>query len=370
MAAASSASYAPRVTSLADPLSFAHGPTWRNRFTLAPLTNVQSHADGSLSAEEHAWLVARARGGFGRVLTAAAYVAPAGRTWAGELGVAAPSHLPGLTRLAEALAAEQTVSAVQLHHGGRRAVDNAPGSQRVAPWNDPEKGAVALDTPGVAAVVRQFADAAVLSEEAGFQGVEVHAAHGYLLGQFLDPRSNHRTDQYGGTPANRLRVVLEVLTAIREATGPDFQVGIRLTPEGYGIPLTEGREHAREVFAAGLVDYVEMSMWDVFMEPRRDDSGGRIIDRFLGLDRGDARLGVTGKVLSTADAQWCLDQGADFVGVGIGAILHHDFARRALDDPAFEVRERPVTRRELAEEFVSPLFVDYLAEGWDDLVTD
>lgn len=356
------------MTSLADPLSFAHGPTWRNRLTLAPLTNVQSHADGRLSEEEHAWLLARARGGFARVLTAAAYVAPAGRTWAGQLGVAEPGHLPGLTQLAEALAAEQTVGAVQLHHGGRRAVDHAPGSQRVAPWDDPDKGAVALTTAGVGEVVRQFADAAALSEEAGFSGVEVHAAHGYLLAQFLDPRSNHRTDQYGGTAVNRLRVVLEVLTAIREATGPDFQVGIRLTPEGYGIPLVEGREHAREVFDSGLVDYVEMSMWDVFMAPRRDDSGGRIIDRFLDLDRGAARLGVTGKVLSTADAQWCLDQGADFVGVGIGAILHHDFARRALDDPGFEARERPVTRHELAEEFVSPPFVDYLAAGWDDFV--
>lgn len=356
------------VTSLADPLTFAHGPSWRNRLTLAPLTNVQSNHDGTLTAEEQAWLVARAHGGFARVLTAAAYVGPAGRAWEGQLGVAGPEHLPGLEKVAAELTAVGAVSAVQLHHGGRRATANVAGSTRVGPWDDPAKETVALSTAGVEAVVAQFAEAAALAERAGFDGVEVHGAHGYLIGQFLDPRSNHRTDRYGGTPANRFRIVLEVLTAIREATDADFQVGIRLTPEGYGIPLTEGRQHARDVFASGLVDYVEMSMWDVFMAPRRDASGGRIIDRFLDLERGEARLGVTGKVLSTADAQWCLDQGADFVGVGIGAIFHHDFARRALADPDFSARERPLTRSELAAEFVGPAFVDYLADGWDDLV--
>lgn len=354
---------------LNDHLSLAHGPAWRNRFALAPLTNKQSNSDGTLSDDEINWLVARARGGFGQVLTAAAYVSPAGRAWTGQLGVCDEAQLPGLTRLAEAIAQDGAVSAVQLHHGGRRADENFAGTVRVAPWDDEDKQASALSTGQVHQVVEDFAAAAALAERAGFHGVQVHGAHGYLIGQFLDPRFNDRSDQYGGSLTNRLRIVLEVLTAIRAATGPDFQVGLRLTPEGFGIPLVEGREHAREVLASGLVDYLDMSLWDVYMQPRRDDSGGRIIDRFVDLERGSTRLGVTGKVLTTADAQWCLDQGADFVGVGVGAIIHHDFAARAVQQADFAASALPVTREHLAEQHVGPAFADYLADRWDDFVT-
>ncbi len=353
---------------LNDELTFSHGPAWRNRFALAPLTNKQSHLDGTLSDDEIAWLVARARGGFGQVLTAAAYVAPGGRAWFGQLGVNDAAHESGLARLAAEIAAEGAVSAVQLHHGGRRAEASFAGSDRVAPWDDAKYAARALTTAEVQQVVEDFATAAERAERAGFDGVQVHGAHGYLIAQFLDPRFNDRADQYGGSSVNRFRIVDEVLVAIRQATGPNFQVGIRLTPEGYGITLAEGREHAREVLASGLVDYVDLSLWDVFMEPRRDDSGGRIIDRFMDLDRGDARLGVTGKVLTAADARWCLDQGADFVGVGLGAIVHHDFAARVIEHEDFTPATLPVTREHLAGQHVGPAFIDYLAETWDDFV--
>ncbi|MGB9011808.1 MAG: NADH:flavin oxidoreductase, partial [Aeromicrobium sp.] len=91
------------MTTLADPLTFDHGPDWCNRVALAPLTNTQSHADGTLSDEEYLWLEARGRGGFGLVMTCATYVVPAGQAWAGQLGIASDAHLPGLTRLARGL---------------------------------------------------------------------------------------------------------------------------------------------------------------------------------------------------------------------------------------------------------------------------
>ena len=357
------------VPALADPLDLAHGPSWRNRFALAPLTNKQSRTDGTLTATEQEWLAARGRGGFGQVVTAAAYVPAAGHTWDGQLGVADQEHDAGLARLAAAIRETGAVSAVQLHHGGKRATPELHGGDNVGVAADAALRTRALGTGEVRDVVASFVDAAVMAEYAGFDGVQVHGAHGYLLGQFLDPRINDRTDEYGGSLDGRLRIVMEVLEGIRSATSSDFQLGIRLTPEGYGIPLVEGREHARRVFDSGLVDYVEMSLWDVFMEPRRDTSGGRIIDRFVDLDRGAARLGVTGKVLSTADARWCLAQGADYVGVGIGAILHHDFAARALADPEFRAVDLPVSADHLRGESVGDPFVDYLSEDWDDFVS-
>lgn len=356
------------MTSIADPLSFPHGPEWADRFALAPLTNTQSHADGTLSDDECSWLVARGRGGFGLVMTCAAYVAPAGQAWGGQLGIATDDHLPGLTRLADGLRATGARSSVQLHHGGRRADPALSGRPNQCPWDEPAKGAVAMTTGEIESMVADFVTAAVRAERAGFDGVEVHGAHGYLLGQFLDARHNHRTDGYGGSFDDRLRVVLEVLDGIRGATGPQFQLGLRLTPEGNGITLEEGRETARQVLASGALDYLDMSLWDVFMRPR-GGAEGLLVEHFTDLPRGGARLGVAGKVLSSADAAWCLDQGADFVSVGTGAILHHDFAARAVADPAFEARTRPVPRDVLREEeHVGPAFLDYLAAGWDDLV--
>lgn len=354
------------MTSLSDPVEMAHGRTLRNRLALAPLTNTQSHPDGTLSEDETAWLEARGRGGFGLVMTAAAYVAPAGQAWGGQLGVADDAHLPGLTRLADRLRATGAVSAVQLHHGGRRADPALSGRPNQCPWDDPAKQAVAMSTGEVEQLVADFAAAASRAERAGFDGVEVHGAHGYLLGQFLDAR-NQRTDGYGGSLEARQRVVLEVVEAVRAATGPDFQVGLRLTPEGNGITLEEGRETARLMLASGLLDYLDMSLWDVFMKPR-GGAPGLLIEHFTDLPRGGTRLGVAGKVLSTADARWCLEQGADLVTVGMGAIRHHDFAARVLADDAFVARPVPLTREQLREERVGPAFIDYLAAGWPDVV--
>ena len=137
------------MTTLHDRLELGHGPAWANRFALAPLTNTQSHADGTLSDDEYRWLVARAEGGFGLTMTCATYVAPAGQAWAGQLGISDERHLPGLTRLADGIRATGSVSSVQLHHAGRRANPEVHGGPNVAPWDDAEKNTRALTTAEV-----------------------------------------------------------------------------------------------------------------------------------------------------------------------------------------------------------------------------
>ncbi|MEI2643195.1 MAG: hypothetical protein V9G10_12950 [Candidatus Nanopelagicales bacterium] len=269
----------------ADPLQMTHGPKWRNRFALAPLTNCQSNPDGSLSDDEVQWLTARAQGEFGLVMTAAAFVAPAGHVWQGQLGISDDSYLPGLRRLAEGLRAAGACSSVQLHHGGRRAERAITGRAAQCPWDDPDHDAVAMTVDGIEATVGDFVAAAVRAERAGFDGVELHGAHGYLLGQFLDTSRNHRPDAYGTTLDNRFRIVREVMEGIRAATGDEFQLGLRLSPEGFGIPLPDGREYARLALETGLLDYLELSLWDVFMRPRRGGEG-MLIEHFVDLPRG------------------------------------------------------------------------------------
>jgi 2,4-dienoyl-CoA reductase-like NADH-dependent reductase (Old Yellow Enzyme family) len=353
----------PRINSGAH---LAHGPAWANRYVLAPMTNKQSHDDGTLSETEYQWLVARGRGGFAVVKTCAAYIADSGRTWTGQLGIASDEHLPGLTRLASGLQATGTRSLVQLHHGGLRA-DPSLAGRLLTPFDDPGSGAIAMGAGDVQQMVEDYVAAAVRAEQAGFDGVEVHGAHGFLLAQFLD-RRNQRRDGYGGTLEHRMRALVEVLTGIRSATGDGFQVGIRLSPEAKGTPLVEGREVARQVLSGSVVDFVDMSLFDVYGTSHYNDDGGQLINAFTDLPRGDTLLGVTGHVLSAQDAAWCLAKGADVVGIGVGAILHHDFADRALADPHFKARPQPVSRDVLRAEHVGPAFMDYLAAYWDDLV--
>ncbi|WP_338538304.1 NADH:flavin oxidoreductase [Janibacter terrae] len=354
------------MTSLHDRLELAHGPAWANRFALAPLTNTQSHADGTLSEDEYRWLVARAAGGFGLTMTCATYVARAGQAWAGQLGISDDRHLAGLTRLADGIRAAGSVSSVQLHHAGRRSDPAVTGVPNVAPWDDPDKDTRALSTGEVQQAVEDFVVAAERAERAGFDGVEVHGAHGYLICQFLDGRHNQRTDGYGGSLEDRSRMLFEVLRGIRERTRADFQVGLRLTPQGNGIVLDEGVAVAQRVLDSGLVDYLDMSLWDAFMTV--DEEGSLLIDAFVGLERGGTRLGVAGRIRSAQQARWCMSKGADFVDLGRAAIVHHDFPTRAGADSTFAMAPLPVTREHLHAERVSETFVEYLDAGWPDFV--
>jgi 2,4-dienoyl-CoA reductase-like NADH-dependent reductase (Old Yellow Enzyme family) len=360
-------------TRLQEPLVLARGPRWANRIGLAPLTNFQSHDDGTLGDDELRWLQLRACSGFGLTMTCAAFVHDHGKGFPGQLGVSGDRHDAGLRRLAQAIREAGSVSSLQLQHSGRRAQPAFIGTQPVCPWDDAETGARALATSEVRQVVDDFVAAAARAERCGFDGVELHGAHGYLLAQFLDAENNRRDDGYGGSFDNRCRVLFEVIEGIRACTSPGFQLGLRLSPERFGIQLSEARELARRALACGQLDYLDLSLWDVFkdaQDARNDASlrGKPLIAHFSDLPREGTRLGVAGRILGAATAQACLDHGADFVLIGRGAILHHDFARRVVADPAFESVPRPVSREYLASQAVGPAFVHYLATEWKDFV--
>ena len=234
------------IPAFTDPLPLRHGPALRNRLALAPMANVQSGADGTVGDDEYRWLTSRAQAGFGLVLTTATWVQASGRGLVGQLGISSDAHVEGLTRLAKGLRAAGSRSAVQLYHGGRRAMA-LPGERPVAPWDDEETGARALSTGEVEQLVEDFVLAALRAERAGFDGVELHGAHGYLLAAFLDTQNNRRTDRYGGSLENRSRVIREIIDGIRARTGQDFQLGVRISPERWNIDIGEARELATQL---------------------------------------------------------------------------------------------------------------------------
>ncbi|MEN9315174.1 MAG: hypothetical protein RIS35_1567, partial [Pseudomonadota bacterium] len=243
-------------TKLSDSLSFARGPALKNRLVLAPMANDQSHADGTLGDEEHRWLLSRAEAGYGLVLTTATWVQRSGKGMAGQLGIASDEHVPRLARLADAIHAAGGRCAVQLYHGGRRAIP-LPGQAPLAPWDDAETGARALTTAEVEQLVEDFVLAALRAERAGFDGVELHGAHGYLLAQFLDREHNRRNDAYGGSFENRCRVLLSIVEGIRARAGRNFQLGVRLSPERFGIDIGEMRELGQRLMTSGRIDYLD-----------------------------------------------------------------------------------------------------------------
>jgi 2,4-dienoyl-CoA reductase-like NADH-dependent reductase (Old Yellow Enzyme family) len=359
------------MTELSTPLHLTRGPTWANRIALAPLTNWQSHADGSLGDDEHRWLTMRARGGFGMVMTCAAHVQAGGQGFPGQLGAWSEAHLPGLARLAQGIRAGGAVSCLQLQHSGRRSETTLTRAPRVAPWDDAETGARALTTPKIEALVLDFVAAARRAERAGFDGVELHGAHGYLLAQFLDAAHNQRSDRYGGSFDNRCRILFELVDGIRQATGPQFQVGLRLSPERFDIVMAEALELAQRVLQDGRFDYLDMSLWDCFKPPRDAAYGHRpLIEHFAALKRGATRLGVAGKIMDAATARRCLDSGVDFVLIGRGAMLRHDFARRALTDPHYRSPALPVSRAHLQAEGLGPAFLQYVSSTWPNFVAE
>ena len=359
------------MTSLNDRLELRHGRTLPNRLVLAPMTNRQSHPDGTLSDMEIDWLVARARGGFGLTMSAAAYVHQAGKVWDGQLGISSDDHLPGLERLAREIAAAGSVSSVQLHHGGVKAVAAVSGEDVVGPWADAQTGVRELSTGEVQQAVEDFATAAARAEEAGIDGVEIHGGHGYLVGQFLDESNNTREDGYGADEAGRSRFVREVVSAVRGQTGTDFQVGLRLSVERYGLVMDEMVDLVGDLLAGGELDYIDLSLWDVKKLPVHADEGNpMLIDHFRNLPRHGTALGVAGHLTGAAEAQWVLDQGVDLGFVGKAAIADHAFARAAMADPGYQAPAFPVTREHLRAEGVGEPFVEYFAGNWPHLVRD
>jgi 2,4-dienoyl-CoA reductase-like NADH-dependent reductase (Old Yellow Enzyme family) len=358
------------MTALFEPLAFARGPAMKNRFMLAPLTNLQSHADGTLSDDEFHWLTLRANGGFGLTMTCAASVQKEGRGFPGQLGIHSDDHVSQLTRLAATIKAQGSVAVAQLHHAGMRSPADLIGTEPRCPSDNAETKARALTPAEVEQLTEDFIAAAVRAERAGFDGAELHGAHGYMLCQFLSGEINRRDDKWGGSLENRMRLIVDIIAGIRRRCRGDFSLGVRLSPERFGLKLAEIRDVAQILLQGGQVDYLDMSLWDVFKEPVETEFQGRsLMSYFTALDRGTARLGVAGKVVGGDDAARVLELGADFAIIGRSAILHHDFPTRVRADPHFKPVSLPVTEAYLREEGLGTKFVGYM-RGWKGFVAE
>lgn len=356
--------------SLYQPLSFTRGPDMKNRFMLAPLTNLQSHADGVMSEDEFNWLTLRAKGGFGLTMTCAAHVQTIGQGFPGQMGVFSDKHLEGLTRLATEINKHDSVSICQLHHAGMRSPEELIGEKPVCPSDNEETGARALSNAEVKQLRDDFIAAAVRSEKAGFDGIEIHGAHGYVLCQFLSSEINLRDDEYGGSISNRSRIFFEIIDGIREQCSEGFMIGVRLSPERFGVKLGEITEVAQSIMDTGKIDFLDMSLWDVFKEPIEEEFQGKsLLSYFTELNRGDVRLGIAGKIRTPEEAEKAYACNVDWIMLGRAAILHHDFPTQMQQRSDFEPVSLPASKEHLAAEGLSETFINYMST-WKGFVAE
>ena len=292
---------------LNDQIKFSCGLTMKNRFMLAPLTNTQSHENGKLSDEEYNWLTMRAKGNFGLTMSCASHVQAIGKGFPGQLGIFGDEHIEGLKRLTDEIKSHDSLAVAQLHHAGMRSPGDIIGEQPVCPSDDEETNSRVLSIDEVKRLRDDFIEAGVRAKKAGYEGVESHGAHGYILCQFLSSDINKR-------------------------------------------------------------DFLDMSLWDSFKEPVEEEHQGKnLLEHFTELDFKDVLLTVAGNIRTGENVHKVLNNKVDFVTIGRAAILHHDFPLKVMENPNFEPIELPASKAHLSKEGLSDKFIDYMG-AWPGFV--
>ncbi|MBU2536478.1 MAG: FAD-dependent oxidoreductase [Chloroflexi bacterium] len=238
----------------------------KNRVVMPPMVTRYAADDGFVTERTKNYYEARARGGAGLIIVEATYVHRQGWAFPNQLGISDDKFISGMRELVDAVHKHGAKIGIQIHHGGREAKSTVNGLQPVSA--SPLPG-LAGETPRemaveeIAETVAYFADAAFRAKTAGFDGVEIHGAHGYLVDQFLSPNSNKRKDEYGGNVHNRARFLLEIIADVKEAVGDDYPVWCRMDGKEYGvegITLEGAQKTARLVQEAGLMA-IHVSAW-------------------------------------------------------------------------------------------------------------
>lgn len=275
---------------LFDPCTF-RSLTLANRIVVSPMCQYSS-VDGFSSDWHLVHLGSRAVGGAGLVFSEAAAVSAEGRISPADLGIWDEAHIEGLARITRFVRGQGAAAGVQLAHAGRKASTTPPwdgqravaasggGWTPVAPTPAPFSSAYplphALDAPEIVRIVDDFRRAASHALAAGFQVVEIHAAHGYLIHEFFSPLVNTRTDAYGGSFQNRIRLCLEVVDAVRGVWPQDLPVFVRISATDWkegGWDVDQAVELGRQLRSRG-VDLVDCS------------SGGAVPDATVPLSPG------------------------------------------------------------------------------------
>ncbi|MBE9224431.1 NADH:flavin oxidoreductase/NADH oxidase [Phormidium sp. LEGE 05292] len=323
------------------------GVTSRNRIAVSPMCQYSSQ-DGFANDWHLVHLVSRAVGGAGFLITEAAAVEPEGRITPQDLGIWQDAHIEKLARIVELIHGNGAIVGTQLAHAGRKASTSPPweggnvipesqgGWAVVAPSAIPFKpdrpDPIALSTEAIQKLTQSFVAAAKRSLTAGFDLVEIHAAHGYLLHEFLSPLSNHRTDEYGGSFENRIRFLCEVVQAVRDVLPDRTPLWVRISATDWvpnGWDIEQSVELCSKLSSLG-VDLIDCSSGAI-VPGEQIPTGAGYQTPFADRIRREANIatGAVGLITSPAQADHIIRTGqADIVLL----------AREMLRDPYWAMR--------------------------------
>ncbi|SHH42721.1 oxidoreductase [Halobaculum gomorrense] len=331
--------------------------TLDNRVGLAPMTRTSATDEGHATERMARYYASFARGGFSFLVTEGTHPdATHSQGYDNQPGLATDEQAAAWERVVDAVHGEGSAIFAQLMHAGAQAQGNRYGYGPVAPSDHRPPGeqselyggsgpfpeAQALDAADLDEVRDGFVAAAKRAVDAGFDGIEVHAANGYLLHEFVDPTVNDRDDEYGGSPENRARFPAEVTDAIDEATPEDFVVGVRAS-QGAVVDeervWPDGDATAEALFtalAAAGADYVHVTGGDA-TAPEVPDTDRTLAQLAVEHAGADAAVIANGSLGDPATARAALADGADLITLGTGALANHDWPNRvrageSLDD--------------------------------------
>ena len=318
---------------------------FKNRIIFPSMLTRFAASGGEMSDQLMNYHVARARGGVGLNMLEATCVHPSGICFESGLSLYDDRYIRGLARFTSAIHAAGGKAGVQLNHGGLHTVPAVSGGPvplvSFVPGMTPESNSRVLDEEEIHELVRAWGEAAKRAVAAGFDIVEIHGAHGYLIGQFLSPLTNRREDAYGGDFERRMRFPLEVIRSVREAVGPDFPVSFRCSVEEFlpgGVTLDLGCRIAKAVCSAG-VDLFNVSSgtctntWYI-ESPAALPAGfngerARAVREAVG---PDMRLAVAARIGRREVAEALLAPGGvDMVCMGRALIADPDLPRKLMD---------------------------------------
>jgi 2,4-dienoyl-CoA reductase-like NADH-dependent reductase (Old Yellow Enzyme family) len=330
--------------SLFAPLSLLPGLILRNRVAMAPMTTWAGNDDGTVSAEEEAWYRRRVQGvGVGLVITGCTHVQANGIGFTGEFAAHDDRFIPSLARLAAAAKSGGAPAILQLFHAGVKTLPELVTDVVAASAVEGDAGPFApalmpraLADAEIEEVIRAFGEATRRAIVAGFDGVELHGAHGFLIQNFLSPHSNQRTDRWGGSLDNRMRFPLAVVAEVRRVIAAHadrpFALGYRITcdePHVDGLRIADSLALVDRLIEAGI-DYLHASLGSAIDARPVDGADGPAIVRILH-DRlkGRVPLIAAGRIRTPEEARKALDLGVATVAIGQALLMNPDWVAQA-----------------------------------------
>lgn len=337
--------YAP----LFDSFNIGKGVQLKNRIVMAPMTNFSSNADGTVTDAEVEYYERRSNG-VGMVITACTYVTVNGKGFHGEFGGDRDEMIPSLRRLASAIKAKGAKAILQIFHGGREVPPElVPNGDVVSASDIPSEGEGkpvprALTDVEIESIIRDFGEATRRAIEAGYDGVEIHGANGYLIQQFFSPHSNRREDRWGGTLEKRLTFPLAVVDEVKKVVAAHakeaFLVGYRFSPEEPetpGITMAETLELI-DVLAEKDLDYLHVSLMDFWSTPKRGVEDTRSRMEIIQEKAGNRVpvIGV-GSIHSADEALNALQSGTPLIALGREIIIDPDWVEKVEEGKESEI---------------------------------